>query len=439
MKYHGLILGLFILLQSCLHIEQPHSMLAPGLWRAVLKVEQNFPQAVRTDESGGDPSLIRVDEISQGELPFNFEVIYDSEDEFHIEIINGTERILVDNIIFGLDRSTAKDTITIDFPVYDSYIKGIHHEKVIRGEWVVRSKSNYSIPFVARHGEGHRFTNLKKKPKEDLSGRWAVTFGIDKENPYPAIGDFEQDGNNITGTFMTETGDYRYLDGTVQDNKFYLSCFDGAHAFLFEAKIGDDGKLIGSFKSGNHYSTLWEAQRNPEVTLQDPYDLTYMLDPSETFAFSFLSSDGNQVSLTDPVYEGKAKILQIFGTWCPNCKDETTFLVDHFKNQPTENLAIIGLGFERYADTSQVLNILNRYKEELEIPYELLYAGPAAKKDALKSLPMLNEIISYPTMIFLDKHNRVIKIHTGFSGPATSDFNAFVTEFEKTVVEIAGS
>jgi thiol-disulfide isomerase/thioredoxin len=289
---------------------------------------------------------------------------------------------------------------------------------------------------VARHGEDYRFTRLKKNPMNDLTGKWQATFGLDKEKPYPAIGEFIQNGNDLSATFLTETGDYRYLHGTVQRNKLYLSCFDGAHAFLFEAKMEESGNLLGSFRSGNHYKTLWEAVRNDEASLKSPYQLTKMLDPSETFDFTFLSSSGKEVSLDDEAFNGKVKIVQIFGTWCPNCKDEMLFLVDYLNEKPNDNLEVIGLAFERYRDTTKVLDQLNTYKERLNIPYELLYAGPASKKEAIGALPMLNEIISYPTMIFLDENNHVVKIHTGFAGPATSTFETFVTEFNETIKEL---
>ena len=79
-----------------------------------------------------------------------------------------------------------------------------------------------------------------------------------------------KDGNKLTGTFRTDTGDYRFLEGSVQANKMYLSVFDGSHAFLFEAKLMEDSALIGSFRSGNHYKTLWEAER----------DATFRIDKS---------------------------------------------------------------------------------------------------------------------------------------------------------------
>jgi len=42
---------------------------------------------------------------------------------------------------------------------------------------------------------------------------------------------FKQTKNKLTGTFLTTTGDYRYLDGIVTGDSLKLSTFDGAHAY----------------------------------------------------------------------------------------------------------------------------------------------------------------------------------------------------------------
>jgi len=129
-------------------------------------------------------------------------------------------------------------------------------------------------------------------------------------------------------------------------------------------------------------------------------------------------------------------VVQIFGTWCPNCRDETEFLMDYLQQNPNPGFEIIALGFEKYKDAERSKNALRTYKEKFNIPYPLLHAGYYNKKEAAKALPMLNAIISYPTMIFLDKDNKVKQIHTGFSGPATSQFAAFKEEFESNIQNI---
>ena len=44
--------------------------------------------------------------------------------------------------------------------------------------------------------------------------------------------------------------------------------------------------------------------------------------------------------------------------------------------------------------------------------------------------------MAFPTLFILDKDNRVIYTHTGFSGPATNQYDAFKNEFKQTVQEL---
>ncbi len=434
-----LFLTIFVslLLQSCITVDTDFQGLPPGKWRAVLKLDNRPGIVNKKAEPLPELMGLEFEETTDGELPFNFEVIHDSETEFHIEIINGEERIRVDDITIGLDRATAKDTVIINFPLYETYIKAIFEERVMEGVWVVPSRGNYQIPFIAKHGEGHRFTTIRKKPVMDISGKWEVTF-LDEE-PYNGIGEFKQKDNILTGTFMTETGDYRFLEGEIQDNKIYLSVFDGAHAFLYEAKINaSDSTMIGSFRSGKHYKTVWEAKKNENAKLTNPNDLTFLKEGYDKIEFKFPNTEGKMVSLDDEKYKGKAKIIQIFGTWCPNCRDETNFLKDYLDNNNHTDLEVIALAFEKHRALEKATASVKRYKDKLNLPYEMLIAGYSNKKEAAQSLPMLNHILSYPTMIFIDKNDQVTKIHTGFNGPATSEFENFKKEFEANVQKILG-
>jgi peroxiredoxin len=424
-----------MMFQSCITVDTGFEGLPPGKWRAVLKLD-NKPKVVNK-KAEPLPELmgLEFDEVTDGELPFNFEVIHDSESEFHIEIINGEERIRIDDVTIGLDRSTAKDTVVINFPLYETYIKAIFEERVMEGVWVVPSRGNYQIPFIAKHGETYRFSTVRKKPVMDISGKWEVTF-LD-ETPYFGIGEFKQNGNIVTGTFMTETGDYRFLEGEIQDSKVYLSVFDGAHAFLYEAKINtSDSTMIGSFRSGKHYKTVWKAKKNNNAKLTNPNDLTFLKEGYDKIEFEFPNTDGKIVSLNDEKFKGKAKIIQIFGTWCPNCRDETNFLKDYLNNNKHTDLEVIALAFEKHREIDKATASVKRYKNKLKLPYEMLIAGYSDKKEAAQSLPMLNHILSFPTMIFIDKNDKVTKIHTGFNGPATSEFENFKKEFKLSVQEI---
>ncbi len=422
-----------VILNSCIVVPDQYSGLPPGPWRAVLKLD---PKPVVPNPEGRPlPNKLNIqfDEVTEGELPFNFEVIYDSPEDFHIEIINGEERIRVDEITMGRTPSRARDTIRIDLPVYDSYISAFYEENVIEGQWIDPTRGNYSIPFVARHGRDHRFTTLRKEPLMDISGKWEVIFGTETEVPYKAIGEFQQEGNYLTGTFLTETGDYRFLEGTVQADKAYLSTFDGSHAYLFEAKILPDSSLIGTYRSGNHYITSWEARKNPQAALSNPDSLTYIKEGFEGISFQFPNTEGQLITLEDEPFKGKVKILQIMGTWCPNCKDLTAFLKAYLNEQDNRQVEIIALAFEKYRSEGKALETIKNHKKELDIPYPILLAGYYDKQEAAEALPMLNHIMTFPTLIVLDKDNKVRWIHTGFSGPATSKYTAFKNKFDDTI------
>ncbi len=396
---------------SCVEVAKPYDKIPPGIWRAELKLNKG---AV---------------------LPFNMESSYDGDGNLQIHIINAEERIKIEEISFGKTK-LLKDTIVIGFPLLDTYITAEYKENVMEGVWHVNNRDNYDIPFVAYYGQSHRFTTEATPPKADLTGKWAATFELETQDEYPAIGEFVQQRNKLTGTFLTETGDYRYLEGAVQGDQFSLSCFDGSHAFLFQGTISEQEILSGSFLSGIHYETNWIAKRDENATLTDVYGLSQITTPDKKISFELPNTDGTLVSLDDERYEGKAKLITIMGTWCPNCLDEAKFIIDYLENNPNDELEVIGLAFEKYRDKSTAISKIKNYKNRLSIPYELLLAGYFDKAEATEQLGFIDEILSYPTLLFVNKNNEVIKVHTGFNGPATSEYASFKSSFDKLIREI---
>jgi thiol-disulfide isomerase/thioredoxin len=350
-----------------------------------------------------------------------------------VEIINGSERIRLDSIQYGRDRTRARDTMNIHFPEYQTYLHAEIRGGVMQGEWVVKTREDYRIPFYAHAGRDYRFTNLTQAPDKNLSGEWAALIGTDTENPEKAIGEFKQTGNRLEGTFRTETGDYRFLEGTVQGRKFWMSSFNGWHAYLFSGSIRGDS-LFGEYRSGKHYRSLWMASRNPDFKLGDADSLT-TLKAGANISFNLKTPEGRNLTFPSKEFDGKIKIFTIMGTWCPNCRDEQVFLNEFLQQNPeaAKDLAIVGFAFERHKDPAQANAHLLEYKKKMGIPFDIVYAGKNDKADAEKLFPALSKVIAYPTMIILDRQNRVRRIHTGFDGPATSKYGAFKKEFSDLI------
>ena len=434
--YAAFAVGLLALCAGgCIVVEPNYDKAPPGVYRAIFHLDGRQSQRVEPDDVA---KAFALDDVPQGELPVNFELSYRADSTLDIVFLNGEERIEADEVEFVRLFSSARDSITVRFPLNDSYITGYHEDGIIEGVFVDESRGDYAIPFTAFHGEDYRFSQLAKEPAADLTGRWATTFGVDDETEaYPAIAEFEQDGNHLAGTFLTTTGDYRYLDGTVQADRFYLSTFDGGHVFLFAGKILEDGSLLGIFRSGNHYQTIWEATRDAGATLASAEAETVITDAGPVAVVGFDPSSGRAVSILDEPYAaGRYKVLSLMGSWCPNCRDEAVYLDSLRETLPEERVAIIGMAYERMRDTSRALTAVERFRENLDIGYPIVLAGDASKANATEALGFVEEVKSFPTLLVLTPDNRIVYTHTGFTGPATSEYGTFTRHFADTLRQI---
>ncbi|MFT5863331.1 MAG: thiol-disulfide isomerase/thioredoxin [Flavobacteriales bacterium] len=395
-------IGLLILLITALSCEKKTPTLAAGFWRTTLIVQD------------------------QEQLPF----IFESKPDGTLVIQNAEERIIVDEI------AVTGDSIRIQTPVFEGYFAGVFSAdgESISGDFI-KPSLNRVVPFTMEYEEDSRFPESTTKPSihSNITGSWETVFSADTpEDRYIAKGIFTQEGNRITGTFRTTTGDYRYLEGRMNGNVFRLSTFDGAHAFLFTG-TATDSTFEGNFYSGNHWKEPFRAQRNENYELPDAKDLTNIKDGYDGMAFSFPDASGAMVSLSDARFKDKVVLVQILGSWCPNCLEETKFYVEYLKKNPNTDLEIVGLAFEYALTREKALTGIKRLKDRLEVPYPVLLAqyGSSDKKLANEKLPMLNHILSYPTTIYMDKGGAVRRVHTGFNGTATGgQYTDFVADFE---------
>jgi len=345
-----------------------------------------------------------------------------------ITISNAEEKIIVNDV------TIKEDSIIIRMPIFEGVFKGVFTETTIKGAFIKPSLDRV-VAFEMRHGNSPRFSNAEKA-RVQVGGNWETVFSPDVEaDRYIAKGIFEQIGNNLTGTFRTTTGDYRYLEGVVFGDSLKLSTFDGSHVFLFEAEIKDD-IMNGVFFSGNHFKEPFTAKRNNDYELPAAESLTFLKEGFERFDFSFPDTEGNLVSLEDAVYKNKVVIVQVMGSWCPNCLDETKFYTKYYNENKNEHLEMVALAFEYASTKEKAISSIKRLVEGVKVPYRVLLAqyGSSSKVEANEKLPMLNHVLSYPTTIFIDKTGVVRRIHTGFNGPATGEkYYEFVNEFESYV------
>jgi thiol-disulfide isomerase/thioredoxin len=369
-------------------------------------------------------------------IVFNF-YVKDSLGKQVIYIRNADERLLVDDIQWKLD------SVMIKLPFFESRFRATQSKDGwLDGVWEKRLKDGYqSMDFTAFQHVNFRFPG-GIPPAKDVSGRWAVEFGDPaKKAPSHLVGEFVAKGDYLTGTFLDPTGDYRYLEGVVSGDSLKLSCFDGSHAYYFRARITSDSTLEGQYFSGATFSEPWKAVKDPNAKLPDEFSLTKWKKDNGPLDFSFPDIDGHQVSIQDKRFEGKVVLVQIMGSWCPNCMDETRFLSDFYNRYQGKGVEIIGLAYERSTDFQRSANSLRAFQQRFGVKYPLLVTGVTVDDPmkAEKTLPQLEAIVGFPTTIFVDKQGRIAKIHTGFNGPGTgSHYEEQKKEFEEIVDGLLG-
>jgi thiol-disulfide isomerase/thioredoxin len=374
----------------------------------------------------------RAELTIQGQaLPFNFELINTKGDDYHAYIINADERLRLDDI------DVKDDSVIIGLHIFDATIRALVKEDSLNGLFIKNYEKDYKVPFRAKYNQRFRFPKGNtNEAVPNFEGKYAVTF-IDSKDTTQAVGIFKQTADSVTGTFLTSTGDYRFLQGNVVRGKMQLSTFDGNHTYLFKAIKNADSSLTGEYFSGKTYYAKWTAIKNENASLPDPESLTYLKKGFDHVSFTFPDVNGKKISLNDKKYQNKVIVIQMMGSWCPNCMDETKFLVPWYQQNKDRGVEIIGLAYERKDDFDYASKRVKTMIEKLDIEYDVVIAGTNDKTKAAETLPMLNQVVAFPTTIFIGKDGKVKKIHTGFSGPGTGIYyHQFIEEFNETINEL---
>lgn len=398
-------------------VDEPDHSVA-GIWRAtLLSPGGELPFYLRIEESGeGLSAVVRNDEE---ELPLS-------------------------------SVTREGDTLRLRFDGYDAEITATvdPEHRQLRGEWRKTIPEGASkLPFFAVKGDNRRFllaqdTSLEpiKGSPEGVDGNWSLEFVEEDGSTFPGRAELKQRGERVTGTILTETGDYRYLEGSYHAGWLVLSVFDGAHAFLFRARAGADGKLSGDYWSRDRYHATFSGERikaSERDERQSPWKLAEITDRAGRFHFSFPDLEGNVVSDGDERFDGKVLIVDVFGSWCPNCNDLAPLHARWYREHHDRGLEIVGLAYEMTGEPERDREYVKKYAERHGIEYPLLLAGTEDKAAASKTLPDLSEVVAFPTTIFVGRDGRVRKVYSGFAGPATGRHHRrLVRDHEKLIEEL---
>lgn len=359
-------------------------------------------------------------------MPFNMELVAGS-DGLQAYYLNGPERLPVEQVL-----TDGTGGLELNFPSYGSGLTAQVDGDTMHGTIRLKRRSEFTrLPFRAARGQSWRFFPEPATDYADFSGRWQVEIYVPRfDFRQAAVALFSQDGPVVSGTVWTQVGDYRFLFGEARGNELHLSTFDGNGTQLWLAELGADGALRGSFDSVTYKQAEWSATRNPDFRLADPTTLTYLREGYDSMSFAMPDLEGNTITLPGKIFDGKVVLVILGGSWCPTCHDEAQFLVPFLESRRNRGLEAVYVMFEYSDDLAEARPQLLAYRERYGIEHPIVFAGDSSRETRAKELPMLNDVIAFPTTIFVDRRGKVRRIHTAFPGPATGrEHEAYKQEF----------
>jgi len=367
-----------------------------------------------------------------GQLPFNFILKNEVNGKIPLQIQNGAEKFSLGDAFFR------NDSLVIPFDLYDSeLVFSIKSSELLNGFWIKKRNGNVlgKLAVEAKFGSEERFF-ANNVSTTSAQGKWKTNFYDDPNKPSLGVGVFEQSGNKVTGTFLRTSGDYRFLQGNIIGDSLLMSYFDGSAVMLMKAKI-QKNTLSGMFYSGLAGKREIKGFLDPKASLPDLKTLTQLKPGFNTLNFALPSTKGEIVKLSDEKFKNKVVVLELMGSWCPNCLDESRYLSPFYNKNKSKGLEMIGLAFEYSADMAVSGPKIDNFRKKVGINYPILFAGLPNEETIAKVLPEIDKLNGYPTTFIIDKKGIVREIHTGFSGPGTGQYyQDWIHEFEKTIQKL---
>jgi len=357
------------------------------------------------------------------EIPFRFE-LSGSGANVKGSFFNGDEKTT------STSGSLEKGKLSLSFDELGTKLEATLKEGRLEGEYS-RGTRGAPYPFTAK-----RFVPVAADATNipAVAGLWNVQVGKSSKGEAAWQLIVRQSGPEVSAVILRIDGDTGTLTGTYRNGTFALSHFSGARPLRLELTPGPDGTLAVVQNTDKPLTAVRAEQATAKGLPQpsDPTRFTSVKDPSEPFRFSFPDLEGKIVSNTDARFQGKVLIVAIGGSWCPNCHDETPFLVELYKKYKKQGLEIVELSFEEEAQIKNPVRV-KAFNKRYGVDYTVLI--PGEPKELNDKVPQGLNLNSFPTTFFLGRDGKVRSAHAGFAGKASGKFHTEMKEEITALVE----
>ncbi len=358
------------------------------------------------------------------DIPFRLQIAGDASN-IQGWLFNGEDKVIASGASFH------DGSLVLNFDSYAAKLEAKLQDGALVGQYGPMLKKTY--PIMAHRHQSMAKSSASAPP---INGLWEVGVKSAKGEQAWRLIVQQKSAGDVSAAILRVDGDTGALTGSYKDGKFVLSHFSGGRPALMILTPASDGTLAIDM-TDLHGKSQMTATR-PDVARAkglppptDPDHHTTVKDASEPFRFSFPDLNGKIVSNTDARFQGKVVLVNITGSWCPNCHDEAPFLAELYRKYRSQGLEVVALSFE---EGDQLTNPtrLRAFMKEYGIDYTVLLGGTPDDRDAKLTQPV--NLNSWPTTFFLGRDGRVRFVHAGFPGPASGElYHKTVHEFDAQV------
>jgi thiol-disulfide isomerase/thioredoxin len=316
------------------------------------------------------------------------------------------------------EGSLVGDHLHLVFPSYSATIEATVTGGVLDGAYATPTRS---IPI---HAVKAAPATPAAGPAPAIAGEWIIPLPSDPQRPGKGEAAWrliiKQTGDHADAAILRVDGDTGDLDGRYQDGAFRLSHFAGERPALLEITPQPDHTLKLVLKDGDErdLTAIRPALAAKQgIAPTDPTRHTTVANKAEPFRFAFRDLDGRLISNADARFRHKVVVVDIMGSWCPNCHDEAPFLQALYEKHHKDGLEVVALDFEQRPDQVTDPKRLRAFIARYGLTYTVLLAGET--KDVHEKLPQAANLNAWPTTFFIGRDGLVKATHVGFTSPAS--------------------
>jgi thiol-disulfide isomerase/thioredoxin len=359
------------------------------------------------------------------DIPFRLQIAGDGSN-LQGWLFNGDDKVIASGASFQ------NGSLVLNFDSYAAKLEAKLQDGALVGQYGPMLKKTFPV-MAHRHSADTKLSAAAPS----INGIWEVGVKSSKGEQAWRLIVQQKSASNVSAAILRVDGDTGALTGSYKDGHFVLSHFSGGRPAMMILTPAADGTLAIDMTDLHGKSQLTATR--PEVARAkglpppaDPDHHTTVKDATEPFRFSAPDLNGKTVSNTDGRFQGKVVLVNITGSWCPNCHDEAPFLAELYRKYRSQGLEVVALSFEEEDQLKNPVR-LRAFMKEYGIDYTVLLGGTQDERDTKLTQPV--NLNSWPTTFFLGRDGRVRFVHAGFPGPASGELYREATQEFRSQVE----